>query len=69
MTWTGPDNNNDVITIAEIGSAANKRLDSIFTDRGNPSGLTAPKTPGTYEIRYTTGQGNRILAMITIVVR
>ena len=69
VNWVGPNNGNDTIVIANPGSADSGYLTYAYTSNGSPATLTAPETAGTYEIRYRTGQGNKILARLTIIVK
>jgi Ca-activated chloride channel family protein len=70
ITWTGPDNQGDYLTIVETGAAEGMYLDYAYTRDGNPATLTAPAEPGPYEIRYSTEQEspNPTLASAPITV-
>ena len=63
VTWDGPDNNNDYISVASPDQTPNKYTSYAYTKRGNPSKLKMPIEPGQYQLRYIA-QGNpqRILA-------
>ncbi len=69
VSWTGPDNQGDYITIVPAGSREGTYLSYTYTRTGSPSRLTAPIDPGAHEIRYVTGQGDRTLVSETIDVR
>lgn len=56
ISWEGPDNPMDFITIVPAGAAAKQYDAYAYTSRGNPAKLTAPEAPGDYEVRYLTGQ-------------
>ncbi len=68
VLWSGPDNYHDFITIVPFGEAERKYGKYVYTARGNPAQLRAPDEPGTYEIRYLTGQNYRTLASTTFIV-
>lgn len=62
IRWTGPDNPNDYISIAEQGTNDDAYADYTRTRRGNPLTVRAPDTPGSYEIRYVMAQSDRVIA-------
>lgn len=68
VTWTGPDNRQDFISLVPEGAEIRKWLTYQYTKKGNPVSLTAPDEPGRYEIRYQTGQEYRVLASTMITV-
>jgi Mg-chelatase subunit ChlD len=68
VAWTGPDNPEDYVSIAKAGSPPESTESYAYTKRGSPARLEAPKEPGTYELRYLTGQKNNVLARATIAV-
>jgi len=68
VTWTGPDNQNDYITIVEQGAGEGEYLDYEYTRRGSPVEVTAPDAIGSYEVRYVVGQSDRTLASVPIEV-
>jgi len=68
VTWTGPNNPRDYVTMVKAG-AAEKTFDRyVYTDRGATLDFTAPDEPGKYELRYSTGQGYLTLARAPITV-
>ena len=68
VSWTGPDNNADYIAIFDgVGEDA-KYTSYSYTKRGNPVKIQAPKTPGTFEIRYLTGETDKMLATTNVEV-
>ncbi len=69
VSWTGPDNRGDIITIVPLGASEGSYKGYFYTSRGNPGELTAPIETGNYEIRYLTGQGYKTLVSIPITVR
>ena len=68
VTWTGPDNKSDYITIVEKGAAQGKYLNYSYTRKGSPLKLVASEDPGAYEVRYVMGQSKRILSSRDISV-
>lgn len=55
LTWRGPDNPRDFISVDPAGAADRKYGSYVYTQEGSPVTLTMPSTPGTYEIRYHLG--------------
>jgi len=68
ITWTGPDNLNDFITVVEAGAPEGTWRNYEETATGNPLELTLPDTPGEYELRYLDGYQNGTLASRPITV-
>ena len=68
VDWQGPANQNDYVTIVAADAPDNQHLDYAYTRNGNPAEITAPAEPGTYEIRYVTGQSRTVLARQPIEV-
>lgn len=69
VTWTGPNNPMDYITVVPAGAPEGTYTSYAYTAEGNPVELTAPPEPGLYEVRYTTDQSpNPTLASIEITV-
>ncbi len=68
VSWQGPSYEIDYISIAEPSAPAGIHDNYVYTQNGNPAKLTAPATPGTYEVRYIMGHGTRILARNSITV-
>lgn len=66
VTWTGPNNAGDYLTIVPKGTPEGTSQRYAFTTRGSPAAVAAPATPGLAEVRYVSGQGNRVLARIDI---
>jgi Ca-activated chloride channel family protein len=66
VTWTGPDNRNDFITVVATGEKEGKHGNYTYTRKGNPLELLLPETPGSYEIRYLTAQSKETLARLPI---
>lgn len=68
LTWTGPDNRGDYLTIVRIDAPADKFTDYRETDKGRSLELTAPIAPGSYELRYVTQRSRTILGRAPIEV-
>ena len=69
VTWTGPDGPSDYITIVPAGSPPGTYLSYVYTNSGSPVTLTAPDTPGNYEIWYASDRvKNIVFGTITITV-
>ncbi|QHQ33767.1 vWA domain-containing protein [Algicella marina] len=69
VTWEGPDNARDYISIAEAGAADGRYAKYTYTSDGSPLKLQMPSDPGDYELRYVLAQGNKTIATqpITLV--
>ena len=52
VTWQGPDNAGDYLTIAVPGDGPLGYVTYAYTEAGSPLTLTAPETPGAYVLRY-----------------
>ncbi len=68
VTWQGPDNQNDFVTIVPQGAPEDEDGNLTRTHRGNPAALKAPETPGDYELRYIMAQSGRVLAVLPVTV-
>lgn len=68
VTWTGPDNPKDYITIVKAGAPEKSYGAYAYTSSGNPLTLSSPEEPGEYEIRYLTGSMYLTLASAPITV-
>ena len=69
VRWQGPANGDDLITIAGPDQSPDSFLGLAYVHQGNPSRLTAPQKPGTYEVRYIQGYGAKPLARVKITVK
>lgn len=69
VTWQGPGNMGDFVTIVPAGSAEGEWGYSIDVGNGSPTELYAPDEPGAYEVRYVTSQLTLTLARTPITVR
>lgn len=68
VTWEGPDNERDFISIVAADAADKEYGAYVYTQQGSPSLLTAPEDPGPHEVRYLTGQSYAVLARTPIEV-
>jgi Ca-activated chloride channel family protein len=68
ITWTGPNHPGDYITIVAKGTPDEQYAAYTETSAGSPLTVTAPSEAGEAEIRYVTGQGNKVLARVAIRV-
>ncbi|MGC4070968.1 MAG: hypothetical protein QM760_00295 [Nibricoccus sp.] len=68
VTWTGPDNPGDFLTIVPPDARDDAYAHYTQTGKGSPATITAPAAAGPAEIRYVTGQGRKILARRLITI-
>jgi Ca-activated chloride channel family protein len=69
VAWTGPKNKNDMVRIFSADGKKLFDLAFVYRDRDtSPARLTAPDTPGKYEVRYFTA-GKNTLASDVIEVK
>jgi len=69
ITWTGPNNTGDYITIVKNGTPDGQYAAYTNTTKGSPLTVKAPKDAGEAEIRYCAGQGNKVLARIPLTIK
>ncbi|HEX6886008.1 MAG TPA: hypothetical protein VF530_21720 [Planctomycetota bacterium] len=62
LSWTGPDNPGDYLTVVSPGTPDGQYGNYVNTAGGSPAKLLLPIPPGAHELRYVAGQGNRVLA-------
>jgi len=67
--WEGPGYKSDYISIARPDQEPGGYVVYAYVRTGNPVKLKAPKEPGTYEVRYLLGNGNKVLNKATITVK
>jgi hypothetical protein len=68
VSWTGPDNPRDFVTMVKAGTREKTYERYVYTDKGATLEFTAPDEPGSYELRYATGTGYVTLARASISV-
>lgn len=66
LSWTGPNNAQDYITIVKSQAREGTYLNYTYTKKGSPLNLQTPDEPGSYEVRYVTGQSGKTLASFAI---
>ncbi len=69
VRWTGPDAPEDFIDVAPADAPRHRHLDWAYTAQGNPADLAAPFEPGSYEVRYISGEDLEVLARRPLKVR
>ena len=62
VNWTGPDNPGDYITLVPKEMPDGQYGNYTNTADGSPMKIVVPIMDGPAELRYMTGQGNRVLA-------
>lgn len=68
VTWSGPDNKDDYITLVARETPDGKYGNFTYTNKGSPLLVTAPPEAGEAEFRYITGQGAKILARRPVTI-
>jgi hypothetical protein len=68
VTWTGPNNDRDFITIVKAGTPDRQYGPYEYTRRGSPLELRVPDQAGEYEVRYLTGQSYATLGSAKITI-
>ena len=68
VAWTGPDSEQDFLSIAAHDDPDEEYRSFSPTTGGNPAALIAPIAPGDYEIRYVRAADGAILARQPLVV-
>jgi Ca-activated chloride channel family protein len=68
VSWTGPNAQNDYITIVPAGAADWNGEQYFYTAAANPGTLTTPTTTGSYELWYVRGADDAILGRRPITV-
>jgi uncharacterized OB-fold protein len=69
VTWTGPSNAGDYITIVPKATPDGRYGNNSETRRGSPLDITAPIDAGDAEIRYMSGQGSKVLARRALSIK
>lgn len=70
VSWVGPDNAGDYITIVPEGTPEGEWAEYAYTTAGNPLALNAPTETGVYEVRYSSEESfpNPTLAFTVVTV-
>lgn len=62
IEWTGPSHAGDYLTVVPKGAKDGAMFRMTNTTAGSPAKVDVPKERGVVEVRYMSGQGNRVLA-------
>ena len=70
MSWKGPDNPRNFITVVPKGAREGEYSASYryTTPQNNPANLLAPLEPGDYELRYSTAESYYTIARAALKV-
>ncbi|HWA27971.1 MAG TPA: hypothetical protein VG734_20130 [Lacunisphaera sp.] len=61
VAWSGPDNAGDYVTLVAKDAPEGQSGNYTFTKGGSPLTVVAPTTEGDGELRYMTGQGDKVI--------
>ena len=61
VTWQGPAYSGDYISVSRPDQSPGSYVSYTYTSAGSPLKVWAPSDPGTYEVRYILGRGNKLL--------
>lgn len=67
VVWSGPAGKRDLVTIATPEQKPHQSSSYHYARNGSPARLTAPKTPGTWELRYVL-DSKKVIARQTLIV-
>jgi len=59
--WSGPDGPGDAVLLVPAGSQTGSYRSMALTSSGSPAALEVPAEAGSYELRYVSGDGDRVL--------
>lgn len=68
VVWSGPDNGNDYITIAEVGAPEGTDMNFARTRNGSPAIFDLPRALGSFEIRYVLYGSDRTLVSVPLTL-
>lgn len=68
VTWNGPDNNGDFLTIVRKDAPAHDSGAYALTRGGSPLALTAPIETGEWELRYVATRSRTVLGRLPLTV-
>jgi len=68
VTWEGPNNPGDYITVVPAKTPDGQYAEYTYTTKGSPLTINAPKEAGGAEVRYMTGQGGKVLARRSVII-
>jgi hypothetical protein len=69
VEWKGPNHPGDYLTIVARSAKDGVAAGTVYTSKGSPAKIPAPRESGACEIRYMSGQNNVVLARTEIMVR
>jgi Ca-activated chloride channel family protein len=69
VLWQGPAYPSDYISVARPDQRPGSYVDYTYTRDGSPLKVRAPSEPGTYEVRYILGHGDKLLAKAAIEIK
>jgi len=66
ITWQGPNDKNDYIALAEVGSRVQDELAYAYVSRGDGQNVTLkiPTTPGDFELRYIQNGSPKVILAV-----
>ncbi len=68
VSWTGPDNPGDFITVVRKGTADRDTAGYALIRGGNPLPMHAPIEPGDWELRYVAARSRTVLGRLPLTV-
>jgi Ca-activated chloride channel family protein len=68
ITWTGPNNQNDYLTIVPQGAPDGASQHFAWTASGSPARVDPPDAAEPCEVRYVSGQNDKVLARLPIEI-
>jgi Ca-activated chloride channel family protein len=68
VTWTGPNAQNDYVTIVKAGATKWTNEDYFNTNGGSPQKLNAPTVAGDYELWYVSGADSKVLFRLPVKI-
>jgi Ca-activated chloride channel homolog len=68
ITWSGPNNAGDFVTIVPKNAPDQQIGNSADTAKGSPLVVNAPVDPGEAEVRYISGQGRKVLGRRKLII-
>src|SRR6185312_8127026 len=69
VEWTGPNNQQDYISIASKGTPDDRYENFSYLNKGSSVVVAAPPTAGDAELRYVNGQGGKVLVRRPIKIK
>ena len=68
VTWSGPNNPRDYLTVVPSGGANDADEDHVNTSLGSPLNITVPDNSGDAEIQYVAGGSHKVLGRRPLTV-